>query len=175
MSTGSWLRTHRKQVITHTSIIVGFVLFIIFLAGPLFDRFEATIGISMLHDIGLPSETGKITWELTKTTVDTTAIQLDGWAFIEGHGAENTETFVVLKSDERVYVFDTVDMSRNHIARRFDRPDLEWSGFMAVIPLDKIRSGEYSVGLYIRSTDAEALEFTAWMLKKSAGEVHLAW
>jgi hypothetical protein len=174
MSTGSWLRTHRKQVITHTSIIVGFVLFTIFLAGPLFDRFEATIGISMSHDISLPNETNNIMWELTRTAVDITNIQLDGWAFIEDHGAENTETFIVLKSDERVYVFDTVDSRRANVARKFDRPDLEWSGFIAVIPLDRIRGGEYSVGLYIRGADAEALDFTAWTLNTSAGEVHLA-
>jgi len=174
MSTGSWLRIHRKQVITHTSIIVGFVLFTIFLAGPLFDRFEATIGISMSHDISLPNGTNNIMWELTRTAVDITTIQLDGWAFIEDHGAENTETFIVLKSDERAYVFNTVDSRRAHVARKFDRPDLEWSGFIAVIPLDKIRSGEYSVGLYIRGADAEALDFTAWTLNTSAGEVRLA-
>jgi len=174
MSTRSWLRIHRKQVITHSSIIVGFLLFTIFLVEPIFDRFEATIGISMLHDISLPSETDNITWELTRTNVDITTIQLDGWAFIEDHGTENTETFIVLKSDERLYVFDTVDRRRTQIARKFDRPDLEWSGFMAVIPLDKIRGGEYSVGLYIRGADTEALEFTAWTLNISAGEVRLA-
>jgi hypothetical protein len=45
---------------------------------------------------------------------------------------------------------------------------------MAVIPSEKIRSGEYSVGLYIRGDDMEALEFTDWVLSKSAGEVCLA-
>ena len=174
MSTGSWLRIHRKSVITHTLIVGAFLLFLLFLAEPLFDKFEATIGISMLHDISLPGETDNIMWGLTRHSIDTATIQLDGWAFIEGHGAENKETFIALKSDERVYVFDTVYRRRGDIARQFDRPDLEWSGFMAVIPSGKIRSGEYSVGLYIRGDDTEALEFTDWVLKKSAGEVHLA-
>jgi hypothetical protein len=174
VATGSWLRTHRKQVIIHTSIVVAFILFLFFLAGPLFDKFEATIGISMLHDISLPGETDNIMCGLTRHTIDTATIQLDGWAFIEGHGAENKETFIVLKSNNRVYVFDTVYRRRSDIASQFDRPDLMWSGFMAVIPSGKIRSGEYSVGLYIRGDDTEALEFTDWVLKKSAGEVHLA-
>ena len=174
MATGSWLRTHRKQVIIHTLIVGGFLLFLFLLAGPLFDKFEATIGISMLHDISLPGETDNIMCGLTRHAIDTATIQLDGWAFIEGHGAENKETFIVLKSNNRVYVFDTVYRRREDIALQFDRLDLIWSGFMAVIPSGKIRSGEYSVGLYIRGDDTEALEFTDWVLKKSAGEVHLA-
>jgi len=174
MPTGNWFKAHRKQVITHTLILVGFLLFLLFLAEPLFDKFEATIGISMLHDISLPGETDNIVWELTRSAIDTATIQLDGWAFIEDHGSENKETFIVLKSHNRVYVFDTVDRRRGDVARNFDRLDLEWSGFMAVIPSGKIRSGEYSVGLYIRGDDTEALEFTDWVLRKSAGEVRLA-
>jgi len=92
----------------------------------------------------------------------------------DSHGSENKETFIVLKSHNRVYVFDTVDRRRSDIARQFDRPDLIRSGFMAVIPSRKIRSGEYSVGLYITGDDMEALEFTDWVLSKSAGEVRLA-
>ena len=174
MSTGSWLRTHRKSVITHTLIVGAFLLFVLFLSEPLFDRLEQVAGISMLHDISLPGETDNIMCGLTRHTIDTATIQLDGWAFIEGHGAENKETFIVLKSNNRVYVFDTVYRRRDDIALQFDRLDLMWSGFMAVIPSEKIRSGEYSVGLYIRGDDTEALEFTDWVLKKSAGEVHLA-
>ena len=174
MPTGSWLRAHRKQVITHTLIVGAFLLFLLFLSEPLFDKFEATIGISMSHDISLPGETDNIIWELTRHTIDTATIQLDGWAFIEGHSSENSETFIVLKSHNRVYVFDTVDIRRGDVARNFGRLDLEWSGFMAVIPSGKIKSGEYSVGLYIRGDNTEALEFTDWVLRKSAGEVRLA-
>ena len=160
----------------HGMILGGFLLYSLFLAGPLFDRFEATSGISILHDISLPGETENIMWGLNTHTIDTdtATIQLDGWAFIEGHGSENKETFIVLKSHNGVYVFDAVDRRRSDIARRFDRMDLMWSGFMAVIPSRKIRSGEYSVGLYITGDDMEALEFTDWVLSKSAGEVRLA-
>ena len=158
----------------HGIILVGFLLYSLFLAGPLFDRFEATSDISMLHDISLPGETDNIMCGLTRHAIDNDTIQLDGWAFIDGHGAENKETFIVLKSHNRVYVFDTVYRRREDVALQFDRLDLMWSGFMAVIPSGKIRSGEYSVGLYIRGDDTEAFEFTDWVLRKSAGEVRLA-
>ena len=175
MATGSWLKTHRKQITIHTLIVAGFLVFLHFLAEPLFDKLQSTTGISLLWDISLPSETDNIMYGLTRGAIDNGTIQLDGWAFVEGHGAENKDTFIVLKSDERVYVFDTVDRRRSDIAHKFDRPDLTWSGFMAVIPSEEIRSGDYFVGFYIRGDDAEALEFTDyWVLRKSAREVHLA-
>ena len=46
---GSWIKAHRKQVITHTLIIGAFVLFLLFLSEPLFDRLEEVLGGAKLQ------------------------------------------------------------------------------------------------------------------------------
>jgi hypothetical protein len=40
MSRGSWPKAHRRQIITHLLIITGFVLFVILVVEPLFERLE---------------------------------------------------------------------------------------------------------------------------------------
>ena len=70
MSTGSWFKAQRKQVITHTSIIVVFVLFIIFVSGPLFDNLDAVQGESRIHDFPLPAETGGMRYYFDEFATD---------------------------------------------------------------------------------------------------------
>ena len=55
MSVRSWIKAHRKQVITHTLIIGAFVLFLIFLSEPLFDMLEGILGEDKLQLIQLPA------------------------------------------------------------------------------------------------------------------------
>ena len=52
---GSWIKAHRKQVITHTLIIGAFVLFLIFLSEPLFDGLEEILGEAKLQQNQPPS------------------------------------------------------------------------------------------------------------------------
>ena len=49
MSMRSWFKAHRKQVITHTLIVSAFVLFLLFLSEPLFDRLEEIMGEAKLQ------------------------------------------------------------------------------------------------------------------------------
>ena len=170
MSTGSWFKAHRKQVITHTSIIVGFVLFIIFVSGPLFDGLEAVQGESMLHDFPLPAETGGIRYCFDEFATDgRTTVGVRGWAFIEGMDSENSETHIVLKSGSRTYIFDIMEQIRQGVTQHFEELNLnlDQSGFRALIPARKLANGEYAVGIYIAKGDIEALIYTNKTIRKS--------
>lgn len=163
MSTGSWFKAHRKQVITHTSIVVAFVLFTIFLSEPLFDRFETVEGESRLHQISLPAETNDIKYGIEVIlTDDPRGVEISGWAFIEGEDSEGSEVYIVLESASRTYIFDTMLVVRPDITRHFKELDLnlDRSGFTALIPARKIGDGEYTVGIYIKKGDIEALQYT---------------
>jgi len=163
MATGSWFKAHRKQVITHTSIVVGFVLFIIFVSGPLFDSLDAVQGESRLHDFPLPAEKGGITYFVDEFAFDgLTTLGVRGWAFINGQDSENTEVYIVLKSASRTYVFDTMVRPRPDITLHFKELDLnlDQSGFAALIPVRKVANGEYTVGIYIKKGDIEAMQYT---------------
>ena len=164
MPTGSWLKTHRKQIITHTSIVVVFVLFIIFVSEPLFDRLEhvAVAGESQLHETRLPAATNNIQYSIDKLEVTTGIVEINGWAFIEGYDSVDNEKYIVLKSADRTYVFTTETMTREGVTRHYEELNLnlDSSGFAALIPVRKIANGEYTVGIYIKKGDIEAMQYT---------------
>ena len=170
MSTGSWLKAHRKQVITHTSIIVVFVLFIIFVSEPLFDRLEAVQGESRLCDFPLPAETSGIRYYFDEFATDgRTMVEIRGWAFIWGYDSLNNEKYIVLKSADRTYVFTTETMIKEGVTQYFEELglNLDYSAFKAIIPARKIANGEYTVGIYITKGDIEALMYTNKTIRKS--------
>ena len=176
MSTGSWLRTHRKHVITHTLIVGVFLLFLLFLAEPLFDRLEQVAGESKLYKTTLPAATDNIQyWIDDVEAVAHTMEIINGWAFIEGHDSVNSEIYIVLKSTDRTYVFTTETVLRKGVTQHFKELglNLDYSGFTALIPAGKIASGEYSMGIYIRKDDIEALQYTNKAVIKSTGTVEL--
>lgn len=173
MSTGSWFRTHRKQVITHTSIIVGFVLFTIFVVEPLFDRLEQFAGASRLYETSVPAATDNIQYSVDHFENAAQIVEIYGWAFIEGHGSVNSKIYIVLKSADRTYVFTTETVTRESVTEHFKELglNLDYSGFSALIPTREIASGEYSVGVYIRKDDIEALIYTNKAIIKSGDTV----
>ena len=170
MSTGSWFKAHRKQVITHTSIVVVFVLFIIFVSEPLFDRLEIVQGESRLYDLPLSGETGNITYYFDEFVTDgRTMVEMRGWAFIWGQDSLNNEKYIVLKSADRTYAFTTETMIKEGVTEYFKELglNLDYSGFRAFVPLRKIANGDYTVGIYIRKGDIEALQYTNKTIRKS--------
>jgi hypothetical protein len=174
MSTANWLKAHRKRIIIHTSIVAVFALFLIFLSEPLFDRLESVQGESGLHDFPLPAETGAIAYYFDDFATDgRTVVEIRGWAFISGEDCENIETYIVLKSTKRTYIFDIMQQTRTDVTQAFDELDLnlDYSGFRALIPIRKIANGEYAVGIYIRKGDREALTYTNKTVIKSGGAV----
>jgi hypothetical protein len=173
MTTGSWLRTHRKQVITHTSIIVGFVLLTIFVVGPLFNRLEQFAGASRLYETSVPAATDNIQYYVDHFESAAQILEIYGWAFIEGHDSVNSEIYIVLKSTDRTYVFTTETVIRENVTEQFKELglNLDNSGFSALIPTWEIASGEYSVGIYIKKDDIEALIYTNRAIIKSGDTV----
>jgi len=171
---GSWFKAHRKKVITHTSIIVGFVLLTIFVAEPLFDRLESIEGEARLHRISLPNATSDIRCHLYTFMAHPELILADGWAFIYGQDANNSRVYLVLKSSTTTYVFDTATTTRLEVTQYYKTTlnlDLDNSGFISNIPLRKIKDDYYSVGIYISKGDIEAFSYTEYIMIKSKNSV----
>ena len=179
MSMGSRLRTRRKQIITHTLIVGGFLFFLLFLAEPLFVRFEpGEVGMAKLHKITLLSETNDIHYEIDRITLGN-KVGIYGWAFIGGQSMEHSQTYVVLRSTNNTYVFDTFIWPRPDVTEAFGylhlHLDLDHSGFVARISMHEIEDGTYRVGLYIKKgrlfwIEAEALRYTRQLLIVKSGE-----
>jgi len=162
MSMESWFRAHRKQVITHTLIVAAFLLFLLFLSEPLFDRLEQVAGESQLYETTLPAATNNIQYSIDKLVVTTGMLEINGWAFIKGYDSVNSQIYIVLKSAGRTYVFTTQTVIREDVTQHFKELglNLDYSGFRALIPTRKIPSGEYTVGIYITKGDIEAMQYT---------------
>ncbi len=170
MSVAARLRIHKKKVVIHTSIVVGFVLFTVFLAEPLFDRLDRIPGEARLYQVSLPAETYGIVYAFDSlVTDDPRVVEMTGWAFMEGHDTDRTETYIVLRSPGRTYVFGTAVRVRPDVTKAFEELDLDLdeSGFMTVLPTRKIAGGEYALGLYIRKGDIEALTYTDMLVVRT--------
>jgi len=157
----SWLKSHWKQVMAHGLILGGFVLYCIFLAGPLSDKLEGIQGESRLQDIKLPAVTNNIQYSIISEN-NTYTIDLTGWAFIKGEDYKDCQTYIILKSDRKTYVFDTLQAYRPRITSTYKslNLNLDWAGFWAYIPLRKIEAGKYNIGVYIKKGNIEALQYT---------------
>jgi len=172
----SWFRAYRKQVITHTMIIGAFVLFLLFLSEPLFDRLEEVSGEAKLQQIQLPSETDNIIYKIESiSTEGNTGVEIKGWAFVEGQDSKNRDLYIVLKSAQQTYVFDSQVMLKTQLTQNYKElcVNVEYSGFMTIIPARKISNGEYTVGIYIRGGDIEALKYTDKEIVKSKDVVEV--
>ncbi|MCX6654484.1 MAG: hypothetical protein NTY03_05105, partial [Candidatus Bathyarchaeota archaeon] len=172
---GKCFRTHKKHILMHSLILCGFVFYAVFLAGPLFDGLLAIEGESSLHKTSLPDETNNIVYSIGTISPSTHIIEFDGWAFVEGQSTEDIDTYVIFKSNEKTYIFDTNPRKRFDVTAHFDVLDLNLddAGFMAWVPVRKIKKGEYSVGIYIRKGDTEALQYTNMAIVKSASGVEV--
>ncbi len=172
MSTRRWLKAHWKQVIIHTSIVVVFVLLVIFVVEPLFDRLERIPGEAQLCRLQLPAVTNDIQFCIDHIAATTHMAEVAGWAFIKGHDSLNSEIYIVLKSADRTYVFDAEERLKEGVTEHFEELNLnlDYSGFVSLIPARKIDNGEYTVGFYITKGDIEALTYTNRTLRKT-GEI----
>lgn len=98
------------------------------------------------------ADDGRIRFMLDNAFRGASAIFIDGWAFspddVRSDSAKG-RTYVVLRSADREYVFDTDVRKRPDIGDYFRDRILDWAGFFSYIPLTGLDKGVYRVGLYI--------------------------
>ena len=123
------------------------------------------------HDIELPKETNDVNFDWAMVPHDEFFFIENGWAHISGREYVNSETFVVLKSTDTTYVFDTYRHFRHDVTLAMNVGDLDNSGFTVIVPYDRIDDGEYEIGIYIRERTPffslpDGMEYTGKMLLK---------
>ncbi len=129
-----------------------------------------TPGESTAQAIRLPDRWKEIRYSIDRLETDGVAIvELRGWAFHPGGDAVGQEIYIVLKSEDRTYVFDTAAWPRTDVTEHFRETgwDLDLSGFQAVLPAREIEEGEYQVGIYARKGDAGGLSLTGNIVRKT--------
>jgi hypothetical protein len=163
-----WLNHRRKAVLLHGLVIAAFLCFCVFVSEPIFDRFITIAGEAGLQSISLPAETGGIRCGIDGLDVGVHITELRGWAFIDGCGPNDAQTFIVLKSGGTCHVFDTQVELRPDVTSAYGDSNLglDRSGFVCNVPSRKIGNGPYVIGIYIRNANTEALTYTDFVVTK---------
>lgn len=100
----------------------------------------------------------RITYYVDEMNVTPHAAAIAGWAVIPGIAAERGQIHVVLRSEEEMYVFTTVTISRPDVAAALARPDTVLAGFRFARRRDQLPTGQFQVGiLFERDGRAECI------------------
>lgn len=118
---------------------------------------------SKLQTIPFPQETGNITLSIDKLEEDgeiVKNIKIEGWAFINGTGSEESNCYIILKSDKKFYIFDSYKRKRPDVTAHFKTMNFDDSGFFAFIPKGDLEAGQYKIGIYIKKDNTNAFQYT---------------
>jgi hypothetical protein len=121
------------------------------------------ISEAKLESVSLPKETNNISFRIDGFSQSKNLFEVEGWAHINGEGSDDARIFIVFKSDENTYVFDTQPIKRSDVSDYFKTSNLDNSGFYAVIPKNRIQKGAYRVGFFIIKDEMEALQFVSML------------
>jgi hypothetical protein len=170
-----WIMTHKKPVMVHGLVLSLFLIYVFFFAGPLFDRFEAIPGEARLVQMQLPGEINNMHYSLDRIIPSSSALEIQGWAFVDGHSAGNNHAYIVLKSAKSSYMFDTSAVYSGQVTTMYGGPDLnlDWCGFTTTIPMRKVDRGEYAIGICITGDEIAVLRYTNQVIVKSNNDVKL--
>jgi len=164
-----------QQILVHGLIFLLFLAYCIFFAVPLFNMLENTGTESRLTNISLPAETDDTRLAIDRIAVIDARVEVEGWAAIAGQTGSDIQIFVVLKGNKNTFTFQPTQYSRGDAAKALGLAlDDDNFGFLALIPGDEIRPGIYKLGICVKSGGAQALQYTDWIITKSAGTIALS-
>jgi hypothetical protein len=157
----------------HLLAILGMFALARLMLIPYLEGFEKIPHESTIQSIQLSEATGNILYGIHILKSDGYfSVEVQGFAFINREDAVDQETYIVLLSKDRTYVFDTMlrEGLANHLKK--SNPNLARAGFMAILPIRLIKNGEYQVAIYIRKVGQEALTYTDKLIVKFQGFVY---
>lgn len=169
-----------NKVLAHTAVLACFLVYVIFLANPIFsmivnkpDTFQ-----SQLQGIKLPAEKNNIIYVFERLGIENGRLFIIGFAFIYGQSTDtNDRIYVVFQSKETAYTFSTAQIPRYNITHP-DHPEIDVtnSGIVADIPLSVLKPGTYKLGIYIHNMrgNIDVLHYTDKLVIKDDNAVTLA-
>ena len=85
-----------------------------------------------------------------------------GWGFINGFDTNDQKSFILLKKDKTILIFDTRIQVRKDITIGFKKylQNLDKSGFKCQIPAQQLEIGSYQIGLYIVKNGRTGIEYS---------------
>jgi hypothetical protein len=123
------------------------------------------------YEYPLPNETENIVYAIDSANVSgegaNKIFTITGWGYIKGESAPESAIYIVLRSQNKTYVYGSAIQKRPDVSDYFKTLNFDDSGFHAEIPMELIDKGTYRIGIYIRKGNKEALLYTDKILNKS--------
>jgi hypothetical protein len=116
--------------------------------------------ISMHQALVIPQSTkGGGLFSVNSVILGKHLLKVVGWSFMTVLDGAKTEKYVVLRSKDETYVFNTFPINRPDVSKHY-HGDLDHSGFYALIIKKDIKSDEYDLWYYLKGTGSEVFQDT---------------
>jgi hypothetical protein len=101
--------------------------------------------------VSLSEPTRDLNYNIDKVKQTDDYITVAGWGYLNGLDAASKHTYLLLKKDKNVSVFDLHTRIRKDVTRSFikEKLNLDSSGFVTSVPVENLEKGRYQLGLYI--------------------------
>ena len=115
-----------------------------------------------LRKIELPNGTNNISFSFDRLATSKKAVEITGWAYINGKSSEDNRIYIILRSDKKTYIFETTSQKRMDVTAHFSAMNLNFddSGFSTVFSRNKMEKGDYRIGIYIEKEKEKAFQYT---------------
>ena len=119
---------------------------------------------SISHQVSLilQESSREISYYFDLVSMSDKHLTVKGWGFLKGMDTESLNTYILLKKNENVIVFDVGVQIRKDITKAFSDYglNLDSSGFSSQISTENLDSGNYQLGLYIVKGDQSGIVYT---------------
>lgn len=90
------------------------------------------------------------------------AININGWGFLDGVNTDDIKHYILFKKEDDIEIFDTDSQTRLDVTTHFKDSELnlDSSGFLATVPIEKLKKGLYQVGMYLVKGEEQGVMFS---------------
>lgn len=105
---------------------------------------------------GLISQTDLIYSSVDTVSSNNSILEISGWGFVENTDCENQEVYVKIDNGMESKTYTTEQRSRPDVAEAYENEQYARSGYVAKIPLEQVKAGNYQLELFVKNGDAVA-------------------
>lgn len=115
--------------------------------------------VSQQQSFALPQETNDLEISVEEVKKDNGIVKINGWSAVKKQDSKNSTIYCVLKSKDKMYIFDTFHLYKRPDVTAYFKIDRDDSGFNAIIPVDKLEKGEYQIGILIKKDNVTHFQY----------------
>ena len=108
--------------------------------------------VSLSHQVTLSIQkpTNEIKYYLDTITKSRKFLRVRGWGFFDGLDTKSLKSYILLKKNNQILVFDVKAELRKDVTNYFKKAglNLDSSGFQSIISIGDLEKGSYQIGLY---------------------------